>query len=294
MENIQLSYRYEFEPSELQNIRDCKEKHGFAIVKQMLPRLIVERLKDEVRRVIGPMFQDDTTLSITDPSFIEKSPVMAELLAYEPLMLLASFLNGNQPITLNRSAGIYKKPGAAGDAAKSGVHAWHTDWDPLEHPYGANAVLNNSGAPSLWFYLTGSTPQNGGLAIVPDSHTDDWSGPAGFEFTPGRKSFYPTGTEPVPYCGMDVPGMLPVITEPGDLVIFAERTYHGVYAHRGSEARLSCGLSFRSSARELGPRWSVTESARRFIEACSSERKHLVEGYTGFDGSWRSSPTSQA
>jgi creatinine amidohydrolase/Fe(II)-dependent formamide hydrolase-like protein len=31
-----------------------------------------------------------------------------------------------------------------------------------------------------------------------------------------RKSFHRTGTEPVSYIGMDVPGMTPVVTEPGD------------------------------------------------------------------------------
>ncbi|MDF2722017.1 MAG: hypothetical protein K0Q59_1692 [Paenibacillus sp.] len=288
METVSLSYRYEFAPDELQHIQHCKEQHGFAIVKGLLPPAYVERLKDEVRRVVGPMFQDDSTLSVTDPAFIEKSPAMAELMAFEPLMRLARQLNGHQPLTLNRSAAIYKKPGAAGHAAKSGVHAWHTDWEPLVRPYGANALLNNTNAASLWFYLTGSSPQNGGLAIVPDSHTEDWTGPSGFDFTAGRRSFYPKGAEAVPYTGMDVPGMIPVVTEPGDLVLFAERTYHGVYAHQGAEARLSCGLSFRPSAHQLDPCWPVTESVRRFIEACPVELKHLVDGYVGFDGAWRS------
>ncbi|WP_409341552.1 phytanoyl-CoA dioxygenase family protein [Paenibacillus sp. MBLB4367] len=285
-----LPYPYEFDQDRLQDIRECKERHGFAIVKQLFSKEHVEGLKEEVRRVLGPQFANESILSITDIAFIEKSPVMAELLAYEPLMRIANYLNDGQPMTLNRSAAIYKKPGAGGDVGNSGVHAWHTDWNAMEHPYGANAVLNNSGAASLWFYLTGSHPHNGGLAILPDSHTDDWTGPEGFAFTEGRKSFYRMGTEPKPCCDMDVPGMIPVISEPGDLVIFAERTYHGVNAHKGTEPRLSCGMSFRSSSYNPGPIWPLPESARRFIESCPAESKHLVEGYSGIDTSWRSAP----
>ncbi|RAV21890.1 phytanoyl-CoA dioxygenase family protein [Paenibacillus contaminans] len=283
-----LPYIYEFDQESLQDIRDCKERHGFAIVKQLLTGEHVERLKEDVRNYLGPQFANDSVLSVTDIAFIEKSPVMAELLAYEPFMRIANFIHYGEALTVNRSAAIYKKPGAGGAAANSGVHAWHTDWDRLEHPYGANAVLNNTGATSLWFYLTGSNPFNGGLAIIPDSHTEDWEAPEGFEFTEGRKSFYRKGTEPKPYIDMDVPGMMPVITEPGDLVIFAERTYHGVNVHQGTEPRLSCGMSFRPSSYETGPVWPLPDSSRRFIESCPPESKHLVEGYIGIDTAWRS------
>lgn len=287
METKLLPYRYEFNPNEWEAIQECKERHGFAIVKKVLSDEQVELLKAEVRRVIEPGFTDESRLSITDASFIEKSQAMADLLVFEPLMRIAAYLNGNRPMTLNRSAAIYKKPGAAGNVANSGAHAWHTDWDPLEPPYGANAVLNNSGAASLWFYLTGSTPHNGGLAILPDSHTDDWPGPEGFEFTAGRKSFYRKGTDPLPYCDMDVPGMIPVITDPGDLVVFAERTYHGVNAHKGTEARLSCAMSFRPRGYSIGPCWPLPESARQFIDSCPADRRHLVEEYVGIDTAWR-------
>lgn len=286
-----LPYQYEFQPHELEAIKQCKETHGFAIVKQILSNEHNEQLKDEVRRLLGPQFTSDDILSYTDIAFIEKSSVMAQLLTYEPLMKIAAYLNDNKPLTVNRSAAIYKNPGSAGNKANSGSHAWHTDWAALEHPYTANGVLNNTGATSMWFYLTGSNPHNGGLAIIPDSHTDDWEGPEGYAFTEGRRSFHLIGTEPVACIDIDVPGMIPVITEPGDLVIFAEKTYHGVNAHQGSEARLSCAVSFRDRGYDVGDVWPLPESSRAFIDSCPDEVKPLVEGYIGIDTSWVSSPS---
>jgi hypothetical protein len=283
-----LPYKYEFEPSDLQGIRTCNEQHGFAIVKGLISPETVERLKDEVRSKLGPQFTDESVPSVTDAAFVEKSPTLTQLMTYEPLMKIVRFINNDQPIALNRSAAIYKKPGAAAGVKNSGSMAWHTDWEPKLHPYRANGVLNTTGACSYWFYLTGSQPINGGLSIIPDSHTEDWTAPEGFEFTARRKSFHRTGTESVPYIGMDVPGMIPVVTEPGDLVVFAERTYHGVNPHRGTEPRLSCALSFRVKDRELGPCWPLTESAKKFIDSCPDEIYDLVDVYVGIDFKWLS------
>lgn len=283
-----VSYVYEFDKDDLQAIKECNEQHGFAIVKKLLPLELVEQLKDDVRRVLGPMFTDDSIPSVTHTSFIEDSPILTGLMAYEPLMKIVRYLHDHEPMTLNRSAGIFKKPGAAAGVKNSGAMAWHTDWSPLEHPYGANSVLNNTGAFSCWFYLTGSQPRNGGLSIIPDSHTEDWPAPEGFEFMTHRKSFYRKGMRSESYGGMDVPGMMPVLSEPGDLVLFAERTYHGVHPHQGEEPRLSCAMSFRKNSYELGPHWPVPESAKRFIDSAPAEVRHLVEGYIGIDLHWKS------
>lgn len=285
-----LSYVYEFEPADLQGIRHCHDQHGFAIVKQILSHDVVMQLQDEVRRVLGPLFRDESVPSVTHGSFIENSPVLTKMMTFEPVMRIIRFLNDEEPLTLNRSAAIFKKPGAAADVPDSGAMAWHTDCSSLEHPYKANSVLNNTGASSCWFYLTGSRPQDGGLSIIPDSHTEDWPAPEGFSFTPDRRSFYRTGTAAKAYGGMDVPGMMPVITEPGDMVLFAERTYHGVHPHRGTEPRLSCAMSFRKKSYVLGQHWPLPESTKQFIQSAPQEVQDLVDGYIGIDHAWVSNP----
>lgn len=279
-----LNYRFEFQPDELSDIIECNERHGFAIVKNMLPSGMIEMLKAEVRRVLEPTVQSTGVITHTHGSFIEHSPVYTSLLTYEPYMRIARALCDDEPITLNRSAAIYKKPGC-------GPMAWHSDWGPLEHPYNTNAVLNNSGASSMWFYLNGIDDVRGGLAIIPDSHTEDWQAPEGFEFTAGRRSFYKKGADAVAHLHMDdVPGAMPVIAEPGDMIIFAERTYHGVYPHRGSETRLSCGMSFRKQSYKTEQLWPLSESAQQFIEFCPPDIKPIVEGYWGMGGKWSSQP----
>ncbi|MDF2721040.1 MAG: hypothetical protein K0Q59_715 [Paenibacillus sp.] len=283
-----LPYRYEFQPHEVHEMIACLDEHGFAIVKNMLPPGMAEMLKAEVRRVLEPRVLADNLDTWTHTSFIEQSPVYASLLSYEPYMRIAHALYDGEPIVLNRSAGIYKRPGC-------GPMAWHTDWNELTHPYGANAVLNNSGANSMWFYLNGIDDVRGGLAIIPDSHTEDWAAPEGFAFTAGRKSFHPLDGEARAHMRMDdVPGAMPVLAEPGDMILFAERTYHGVYPHRGTETRLSCGMSFCKRSYKPGQAWPLPETAKRFIEFCPPDVKPVVEGYLGIDMAWRSSPPVSA
>jgi ectoine hydroxylase-related dioxygenase (phytanoyl-CoA dioxygenase family) len=274
-----LPYTYAFDKSELEKIIACNETHGFAVVKGFLTNEQVEELKSEVRRVLGPKIEQSTGYSYTHGWFVEESPVLRQFMADESYMRIANRLNNNVPITLNRSAAIYKKPGA-------GPMAWHTDWEPLKHPYRANAVLNNSGASSMWFYLNGIRPERGGLAIIPDSHRLDYAGPEGFEFTERLNSFYRKGTKPVGYSQMDFQECFPLFTDPGDLVIFAERTYHGVYPHNGDEERLTCAMSFRPTTYKLPQIWPLTESAKKFIANCPAEIYPLVKDYIGINGDW--------
>ncbi|RAV22591.1 hypothetical protein DQG23_06580 [Paenibacillus contaminans] len=276
-----LPYVYEFDKDDTEGIYKCNELHGFAVVKGLLPQDIVDKLKAEVRRTLED--ESDSTPGTTRfaTSFIEQSPTLADLLTYEPYMKIARRLYGNEPISLNRSAAIYKKPGAP-------VGAWHTDWQPRVHPYGVDGVLNTTGANSNWFYLNGTHPDRAGISIIPDSHTEEWEGPKGFEFTSRRKSFYRKGTEPEACVEMDFDEAFSLFTDPGDMIVFAERTYHGVHAHNGTETRLSCALSFRTKGQQFDEVWPLPESARTFIANCPVGVKPLVEEYLGMGKSWSS------
>jgi hypothetical protein len=277
-----LPYVYEFDQRDIAGINACNDAHGFAVVKNLVPVEVVERLKEDVRQVLEGTCDPSEGASNYSLNFIEVSPTLASLLTYEPYMRIARSLYHNQPITLHRSAAIYKKVTAP-------VGAWHTDWEPKKHPYNANALLNNSGACSNWIYLNGTHPSRAGLAIIPDSHRVDWSGPEGFEFTRNRKSFYRKGENPSDCMEMDFPEAFPLFTDPGDMIIFAERTYHGVFAHHGDVTRLSCGLGFRPASYSINPCWPLPESSKAFIASCPPEIQSLVEEYTGIDNKWVSS-----
>lgn len=276
-----LPYVYEFEKDDVEGIYNCNEQHGFAVVKGLLSPEMVDKLKAEVRLALED--ETDKTPGTTSfaNSFIEQSQALSGLLTYEPYMKIVRCLYGYQPITLNRSAAIYKKPGAP-------VGAWHTDWQPRTHPYGVDGVLNTTGASSNWFYLNGTHPDRAGIAIIPDSHTKEWEGPEEFEFTSNRKSFYRKGTEPKDCVEMDFKEVFNLYSDPGDMIVFAERTYHGVHAHNGTETRLSCALSFRTKGQQFDEVWPLPESARTFIANCPEEVKPLVEEYIGMGRSWSS------
>jgi hypothetical protein len=86
---------------------------------------------------------------------------------------------------------------------------------------------------------------------------------------------------------MDVPGMLPLLTAPGDLIVFAERTYHGVFPHHGDEVRLSIGLAFRPGQTPFPVPWPLPESARKFIASAPADVRPLVEHYVGLEPGWK-------
>ncbi|HEY8667615.1 MAG TPA: phytanoyl-CoA dioxygenase family protein [Tepidisphaeraceae bacterium] len=268
----ELGYRYRFRPDELPAIRACKDDHGFAIVEQLLPTAKIEAMQRDVCSVLESSTPPGGTVYSLD--FIQYSPALASLLTIPPFMAVASALY-DQSMTLNRSAAIFKRPGAA-------AGPWHTDWQALDPAAPTNdAVLNTTGACSMWFYLNGTHPSRAGLAIVPDSHRADWPGPAGFFLTAGRNTFHRTGTPAEAYALMDFPEAFPILSDPGDLIIFAERTYHGVFPHGGTEPRLSCAISFRPGRGYPPAAWPPSQPTRDWIAAQPAATRDVLEYYMG-------------
>ena len=278
----ELGYQYEFSLDELDAAQACVEAHGFAIVKKVLTDALVAELQESVKQILDP----DGTLgegnSYTHTSFIEHSPALWKLLDHEPFMRAQRVFSQADELTINRTAAILRNPGSA-------PLSWHTDWHGFSDgpPQHSGDVLNRGPWPSgLWFYITGSHPKHGGLAIIEESHVENWEGPEGFQLTPDKRSFHPEGTEPHSYVGFDIPGLVPLFTDPGDEIVFASRTYHSAFPNRIDRVRLSCGVGFRPRGYPLTAPWPLSENARTFKEAVPPHMKPMVEDYVGIDIEW--------
>ena len=280
----ELAYQYEFGLDELEAAQSCVEAHGFAVIKKMLPLDMVEELKASVLAVVDPNRELGPGQSRTHTSFIEYSPALWKLFEYEPFLRAQRIFCAADELTINRTAAIIRQPGSA-------ALVWHSDWRGFskEPPKAANDVLNRGPWPSgLWFYLTGSYPQHGGLAVIEDSHVPDWPGPEGFELTPDQSSFYPKGGEPKGYNGFEIPGLVPLFTDPGDEIVFAARTYHSAFPNQTDQVRLSCGMGLRPRSMRIDAPWPLSATAKAFIEAQPAHVQPMVENYVGIDPSWRS------
>lgn len=283
IEKPDLGYRYEFGLDELDAMSDCLEAHGLAIIKDVLPQEIVESLKQGVIDGTDP----DGTLgpgeSRTRHAWIESGPGAWQLLEYEPFMRVHRHLIGTDDLTVHRSAAIIRMPG-------SQPVGWHTDWCGFSDgaPQSSGDVLNRGLWPSgKWFYITGSSPVHGGLCVIEDSHVEGWDGPEGFKMTSNRRSFYPEGEEEHQYNGFDIPGLVPLFTNPGDMIVFAHRTYHGAFPNREDEVRLSCAVGFRDRNHQIDIPWEIPEVGRQFLDALPDHLQRYTHGYTSIDMNWR-------
>lgn len=279
----ELDYRYEFEIDELSEMSECLEAHGFAIVKDVLTPEWVERLKQAVFDGTDPNSELKPGESRTRHCWIESGAGAWDLLGYERFMNIHRHLIGTDALTVHRSAAIIRMPG-------SHPVAWHTDWCGFSTgpPKNSGEVLNRGLWPSgKWFYLTGSRPEHGGLCVIEDSHVENWEGPEGFNMMPDKRSFYKIGEEEKAYTGFDIPGLVPLFTNPGDMIVFAHRTYHGAFPNQTDEVRLSCAIGFRSRDHHIDTPWEIPAEGQQFLAELPSHFQQYTDGYTSIDLHWR-------
>ena len=283
VEKADLGYRYEFSTDELDEMSACLEAHGFAIIKDVLPGDVVDTLKEGVWDGTDPDRTLNAGESRTRHAWVESGPKAWSLMDYVPFMAIHRHLIGTDELTVHRSAAIIRMPG-------SKPVGWHTDWCGFDQGPAKSSgdVLNRGLWPSgKWFYITGSRPVHGGLCVIEDSHVEDWEGPDGFNMTTDRRSFYPSDQEESRYDGFDIPGLVPLFTNPGDMIVFAHRTYHGAFPNTLDEVRLSCALGFRDRKHEIQVPWEIPEEGRRFVEEIPEHLREYIHGYTSIDTSWR-------
>ncbi|MCY3898499.1 MAG: phytanoyl-CoA dioxygenase family protein [Caldilineaceae bacterium] len=277
-----LGYRYEFSLEESDAAHQCVEAHGFAIIKKVLSDELVQELQESVKQFLDP---DDTLgegNSFTHSSFIEHSPALWKLLDHEPYLHAQRTFCQSEDLSILRTAAILRNPGSA-------PLPWHSDFCGFSNGPRtfSGDVLNRGPWPSgLWFYITGSNPEHGGLALIEDSHLEDWTPPEGFQFTPDRRSFHKVGTKPDRHVGFDVPGLVPIFTDPCDQIVFATRTYHAAFPNRTNRVRLSCAIIYRPRDFKIEAPWPLSQDAQDFLKALPKRLQPFVEGYVGIDDDW--------
>ena len=279
----ELGYTYEFETNQLSQATECIEAHGFAIIKDVLPDELVDSLKQAVFDGTDPNRELQHGQSRTRHAWIETGEGAWQLLEYEPFMKIHQHLIGSDELTVHRSAAIIRMPG-------SHTVAWHTDWCGFSQyaPKNSGDVLNRGMWPSgKWFYITGSRPEHGGLCVIEDSHVENWEGPEGFKLTADKRSFYKEGGEEKAYNDFDIPGCVPLFTNPGDMIVFAHRTYHGAFPNQTDDIRLSCAIGFRRRDHHIDIPWEIPEVGKKFLVDLPPHLHKFTHGYTSIDTGWR-------
>ncbi len=279
----ELGYTYEFGVDQLSLMSECLEAHGFAIIKDILSPELVGGLKQGVFDGTDPKRELKPGESRTRHAWIESGPGAWQLLEYAPFMKIHRHLIGTEEMTVHRSAAIIRMP-------RSQPVAWHTDWCGFstDTPKNSGDVLNRGLWPSgKWFYLTGSRPEHGGLCVIEDSHVENWDGPEGFKMTADRRSFYKEGEEEKAYVGFDIPGLVPLFTNPGDMIVFAHRTYHGAFPNQIDEIRLSCAIGFRQREHHIDIPWEIPDEGKQFLVDLPAHLHQYTQGYTSIDLAWR-------
>ena len=217
----------------------CLDEHGFCVIQQLIGPDMVTALRDSIDRHLDPEGDLAPASNRYHMAFAEDSEPVWDLVDHPDYMQFIRTVHGTDDLCLHRSAAILRTPG-------EGMGRWHQDHrGHIEQPQRANDVLNRFPIPSgAWFYLNGSHPDRSGIAVIEKSHHLEWDGPDGFVMGPDRAGLFPKGGTPdTPYDPMAVPGCVPVIADPGDLICFAALTWHANMATR--ERRYSCGIGFR-------------------------------------------------
>jgi hypothetical protein len=281
MPSYQPSYNVYFDRDDIDLALACMDEYGYCVIRNVIDTDLVQDLKRAIDEALDPKSDLPPAANRYHMMFAEAGPSLWQLTEQSSYMNYVHKVHGTTDLTLHRSAAILRTPG-------EGMGLWHTDHrGHIGKPRIANEVLNRYAIPSgSWFYLNGSHPDRSGIAVIEKSNGPDWPGPEGFELKPDRTGFHRIGeAKDTSHSGMDVPGCIGIIAEPGDLICFAALTYHANMA--SNERRYSCAFGFRPKTIRIDAPWPLPDAARDMVNWLPNHLKPYTDGYTGYDGNWR-------
>ena len=272
-------YKYHFQSEDHSEAISCLSENGFCVIRCLIGERVIQALKDS----IDEHLDQDRTLPLASNryhvTFAEVCETLWSLVGNGPYWDFICAVHGTSNLCLHRSAAILRTAGES-------MGRWHSDFrGDIKNPRNVNEVLNRFPIPSgLWFYLNGSHPDRGGIAVIEKSHLPGWK-PISYEFSP-EGGIYRIGEDENKVCSdMNVPGCVAIRAEPGDLICFADRTYHANMTT--NERRYSCGIGWRPKSYRVIAPWPLTKSAITMIDRLPERLKTYTEGYTGLDTNWK-------
>ncbi len=225
---------------------------GWAIAADVLDASSVAALTAAVQATC-PL----TTDTRCDLAVIERAPAVADLLRNRLFVSVMRACIGANDLVVHRSAALRRPPEGPGIG-------WHSDF--AGEGYGAegspDSLLNRGEWPNgAWFYLDGCYPERGGLAVMEGSHVPGWRPPTAWTF--------------------DLPGVVSIIAEPGDLILFAARTWHAAHPLTGI-MRHSLGLNLRPRSVAIQTPKLPPPATTAFLAGLPDDLRPWFDGYAGW------------
>ena len=87
--------------------------------------------------------------------------------------------------------------------------------------------------------------------------------------------------------GFRYPWLVPLFTDPGDMIVFAHRTYHGAFPNQIDEIRLSCSIGSRDRHHHIEVPWKIPEVGKQFLDDLPPYLQRYTHGYTDIDMGWQ-------
>jgi ectoine hydroxylase-related dioxygenase (phytanoyl-CoA dioxygenase family) len=215
-------------PSLSETERAAFERDGFLVWRSVLEPSEVERYK-KILKTLADRFRLEQGLTPQDSveirNAIVREPAIMELLDHPRVIgAMRDILGAN--IQLSTSHVFERLPTPAATGSFKAID-WHAD-GPNPRPPVVETV-NGPAEPRLyakagWFLTDLSKPNQGNLRVVPGSH---------------KLAACPPKDE-----NGDPEGAVQVLTEPGDVVLFENRTWHAVGPNYAEHARLNLYMGY--------------------------------------------------
>ncbi len=200
---------------------------GYVVLKDCLDVDELQGVQDAFDRVTerAPDFEEfGPSGTRRSTSFMEEEGALAALIEHPKIMEAMRDIDGTEFLYIGN-----------GDlTANMDEVYWHTDGCPSMQPMTVKTV----------FYLSGTPDGEGALNIIPGSFHPDFSAALYRSYAPLGEEYRRRSHNPDPSTRENVPGMVQVLANPCDVVIWDNRMWHSAWKRRDGKPRRNIFFSY--------------------------------------------------